>query len=105
MCEKGLHETVGRLMLECERYEYAGSKMLEVVVEEIGVQEWSEMRERSASSQMEYLLGLSAKWRSNSRTIVMWRRKCARQQKPYDSRVLECERVLRQDMENKNERK
>ena len=27
-------------------YEYARSKMLEVVVEETGVQEWSEMRGR-----------------------------------------------------------
>ena len=62
MCEKG-----ERLMLVCERYEYARTKILEVVVEKIGVQPWSEMRERSVSRQMEYLLGLSAKWRSNSR--------------------------------------
>ena len=41
--------------------------MLEVVVEKIGVQKWSEMRQRSVSKQMEYLLGLSAEWRSNSR--------------------------------------
>ena len=46
MCEKGMDETVEHLMLECERCEYARRKMLEVVVEEIGVQEWSEMRER-----------------------------------------------------------
>ena len=47
MCEKGVDETVQHLMLECERYAYARSKMLEVVVEEIGVQEWSEMRKRN----------------------------------------------------------
>ena len=45
MCKKGVDETVEHFMLKCERYEYARSKMLEVVVEEIGVQEWSEMRE------------------------------------------------------------
>ena len=79
MCEEG--ERL-RLMLQCERYEYARSKMLEVVVEEIGMQEWSELRERSVSRQME--LGLSAKWQINSR-------------------VLEC-KVFRQVMEDKNER-
>ena len=56
-------------MLKCERYEYARSKMLEVMVEERGVQEWNEMRERSVSGQMEYLLKLSAKGRSNSRVL------------------------------------
>ena len=66
MCEKG----VEHLMLECGRYEYARSKMLEVVIEEIGVQVWSgEMRERSVSRQMEYLLKLSTEWRSNSSVL------------------------------------
>ena len=53
--------------------------MIEVVVEEIGVQEWSEMRERSVSRQMEYLLGLNAEWKSNSS-------------------VRECETIFRQIM-------
>ena len=46
MREKGVDEAVKPLMLECERYEYARIMML---AEEIGVQEWSEMRERSVS--------------------------------------------------------
>ena len=45
-------------MLECERYAYARSKMLEVVVEKIGVHEWSEMKERSVNWQIQYLLRL-----------------------------------------------
>ena len=40
--------------------------MLEIVAEEIEVQKWSEVRERSVSKQTEYLLGLSTEWRSNS---------------------------------------
>ena len=38
MCEKDVDETVEHLMLEYERYEYARTKMLEVVAEEIGVE-------------------------------------------------------------------
>ena len=38
MCEEGVDESMEQLILECERYQYARSKMLEVVVEEIGVQ-------------------------------------------------------------------
>ena len=56
----------GREVVEVPASEIQGEN-LEVVVEEIGVQEWSEMRERSVSRQMEYLLRLSAEWRSNSR--------------------------------------
>ena len=60
MCEKGMDETVEYLMLECERYGYARIKMLRIVAEETGVQEWSEMRENKEcydSRLMEYLMG------------------------------------------------
>ena len=53
MCERQVDETVEHLMLECERCRQAGSKMSEVVVGEIGVEEWSEMRERSGRRQLE----------------------------------------------------
>ena len=65
-----MDKTVEHLMLECMRYEYARAKMLGVVAEEIGVDEWSEIRERSVSRQMEYLLGLSTEWKSNSHMVM-----------------------------------
>ena len=34
MCEKGVDETVDHLMMECERYEYARTKMFGLVAEE-----------------------------------------------------------------------
>ena len=37
MCEKGADETLEHMMLERERNEYARTKMLEIVAEEIGV--------------------------------------------------------------------
>ncbi|KAG0725737.1 hypothetical protein GWK47_038027 [Chionoecetes opilio] len=67
MCVTGVDETVEHLMLECERYEYARTQMLEVVVGEVGVEEWREMRDRRV--EMEYLLGLCAECRSDSRVI------------------------------------
>ncbi|KAG0728872.1 Solute carrier family 22 member 15 [Chionoecetes opilio] len=60
MSETGVDETVEYLMLECERYEYARTKMLEVVVGEVGVEEWRDMRDKSVDRQMEYLLELCA---------------------------------------------
>ena len=39
MCEKVVDETLEHLMLECKKYEHARSKMLEVMIEKIGVQE------------------------------------------------------------------
>ena len=33
--------------MEWKRYEYARTKMIRIVAEETGVQEWSEMREKS----------------------------------------------------------
>ena len=65
MCEKGMDETLEHLMLECEKYQYARSKMLRGS----GRRDRSEMRKRSVNRQMEYLLGLSAEWRSNSRAL------------------------------------
>ena len=66
MCRVGEDETVEHLMLECERYEYERQRMLETVVEEIGVDRWNEVKERSVNDQMKYLLGLSGEWKSES---------------------------------------
>lgn len=36
MCERGVDDSVEHLILECERYEYAINKILELVLEDIG---------------------------------------------------------------------
>ena len=69
VCERGVDETVEHLMLECEGYECARGRMLGVVLEEIGMEAWSEMRERDVRERMEYLLGLCAERQRNCRVI------------------------------------
>lgn len=51
---RDMNETAEHFMLECERYESAGSRMSEEVAEDIGVKEWSEMRNRNSSRQIKY---------------------------------------------------
>ena len=58
VCERGVDETVKHLMMECERYEHERARMREAAIEDIGVEEWSEMYVRNDSEQVEFLLGL-----------------------------------------------
>lgn len=53
MSERGVDETLALLLLEREKCEQARHEMLRAMAEEIGREEWSEMRESSIDRQMQ----------------------------------------------------
>lgn len=69
MCDRGVDETVEHVVLECERYEDARARMLEVVIGELGVETWNDMRQENTNKQIVYLLGLCEERGSNFRIV------------------------------------
>ena len=69
VCERGVDETVEHFLLECEGYGDARDRMCGVVIEEIGVEVWNQMRERNNGGLTEYLLGLCVEGERNGQVI------------------------------------
>ena len=58
VCESGEDETIEHMITECDRYVDARARMLNIVKEQIGVEEWNRMSERNDNTEVKYLLCL-----------------------------------------------